>query len=382
MLSFLRPLASFFGASRCVLFFGQGQYRLPIPQAAASILNYHDFQVVLGETMRSKVTLALLAGVVTSFIASSALAVQFQTGDVFASVNNGTVDVFRAGVLIQTLNTGQGGFTTGSTTDAAGNFYVTNFSTGSISKFDPTGVSLGVVATGYSNPESIVFAQSGIAYVGQAGSNSGGLGFIGTFNPNNASAVGPLTVSRGTDWVDLASNQTTLLYTSESQTVFRATTAGAQLTPFATGLPGSHAFALRILANGNVLVADTSAALLLSSTGTILHTYTAPGVTFGELFSLNINPDGTSFWTGDDATGILYEFDIATGALITTLNTGVGGSNLFGVSVFGEFTSGGGGVGGGQVPLPAALPLFATGLGALGLLSWRRKRKSAAIAAA
>jgi hypothetical protein len=30
-----------------------------------------------------------------------------------------------------------------------------------------------------------------------------------------------------------------------------------------------------------------------------------------------------------------------------------------------------------QTPLPAALPLFATGLGALGLLGWRRKRKQA-----
>ena len=29
-------------------------------------------------------------------------------------------------------------------------------------------------------------------------------------------------------------------------------------------------------------------------------------------------------------------------------------------------------------PLPATLPLFATGLGALGLLGWRRKRKAAA----
>jgi hypothetical protein len=29
-------------------------------------------------------------------------------------------------------------------------------------------------------------------------------------------------------------------------------------------------------------------------------------------------------------------------------------------------------------PLPAALPLFGTGLGALGLLGWRRKRKSRA----
>jgi len=31
-----------------------------------------------------------------------------------------------------------------------------------------------------------------------------------------------------------------------------------------------------------------------------------------------------------------------------------------------------------STPLPAALPLFATGLGALGLLGWRRKRKTAA----
>jgi hypothetical protein len=33
-----------------------------------------------------------------------------------------------------------------------------------------------------------------------------------------------------------------------------------------------------------------------------------------------------------------------------------------------------------QTPLPAALPLFATGLGALGLFAWRRKRKAQATA--
>jgi hypothetical protein len=54
---------------------------------------------------------------------------------------------------------------------------------------------------------------------------------------------------------------------------------------------------------------------------------------------------------------------------------GVGDTITVGFSV-------GGPVGGPIVtPLPAALPLFATGLGALGLLGWRRKRK-AAIAAA
>ena len=34
--------------------------------------------------------------------------------------------------------------------------------------------------------------------------------------------------------------------------------------------------------------------------------------------------------------------------------------------------------GGSSTPLPAALPLFATGIGVLGLLGWRRKRKQAA----
>jgi len=38
------------------------------------------------------------------------------------------------------------------------------------------------------------------------------------------------------------------------------------------------------------------------------------------------------------------------------------------------------GISAGTVPLPAALPLFAGGLGALGLLGWRRKRRAAAAA--
>ena len=33
-----------------------------------------------------------------------------------------------------------------------------------------------------------------------------------------------------------------------------------------------------------------------------------------------------------------------------------------------------------ETPLPAALPLFATGLGALGLFGWRRKRKNTGLA--
>jgi hypothetical protein len=47
-------------------------------------------------------------------------------------------------------------------------------------------------------------------------------------------------------------------------------------------------------------------------------------------------------------------------------------------SVPGFFSTVSGSVSVSEVPLPAALPLFATGLGALGLLGWRRKRKALA----
>jgi hypothetical protein len=48
----------------------------------------------------------------------------------------------------------------------------------------------------------------------------------------------------------------------------------------------------------------------------------------------------------------------------------------------GEIVQPGNGFLSSATPLPAALPLFATGLGAMGLLGWRRKRKNAAAIAA
>ena len=72
------------------------------------------------------------------------------------------------------------------------------------------------------------------------------------------------------------------------------------------------------------------------------------------------------------------------GEYFTSPNTG---TYLFGINDAGQIV---GGIGDGSptgqsfiaeptvTPLPAALPLFATGLGALGLLGWRRKRKQVA----
>jgi len=261
-------------------------------------------------------------------------AATFMTGDIFASVNNGNVNWYRAnGTFVQTINHGSGYTTGSSSTDAAGNLYVTDFSRNAVAKFDTSGTYLGDFGSGYSTPESILFDNAGNAFVGNAGSNQ-----ILEFNSAGTLTKTFLaaTQNRGTDWIELGADQHTLYYTSEGSAVKRFDTAtNTQLADFATGLGGPD-FANRLLPTGGMLVADSSRVVRLNAAGAIVQSYTVAGVQ--QLFALNLDPDGTSFWTGDDGTGMLYKFDIATGALEQTLNTGVGGGNLFGVSLFGEIT--------------------------------------------
>jgi hypothetical protein len=305
----------------------------------------------------------------------------FVKGDVFASVGSGTVDVFTpTGVSVCSLNDGTGAtFTTGSGFDKAGNFYVTNFGSAGVSKFNNSGglqVSTFMAPGAVGTPESFspisVGSFAGTSFVGgprspsidQYDTATGAL--IKSFSVEGGNGTG------GTDWVDLGLDGHTILYDGEG-TVIRTfdLATNTQGPDFATA-PNASLFALRVVPDGtfkgDVLAADSSDAIMFDSCGVLTKTYTLPG-NEGQDFSLNLDPNGLDFWTGDSVSGLVWEVNIATGAIDEQFNTGHPGT-FFGLSVFGEITSGGGGT----VPEPSTWAMMLVGFVGLGVLGYRRTR--------
>jgi hypothetical protein len=272
----------------------------------------------------------LVVGVLALLNAVPASAQTVQQGDVFASVNNGNVDWYRSdGTFVKTINTGVGGYTTGGAFDSSGNFYVTNFSAASVTKFDNMGNVVNTYPTGGSSPESILFDAAGDIYVGHA---SGGkirkfdssFTFIETYAHNGAS-----------DWIDLRADQCGMLYTFEGTSIesYDLCTK-TQLATFASAL-GGQAFALRIRPNGEVMLANGPNILRLNAAGGTMQTY-QPGGELSGWFALNLDPDGTSFWTGTFTSGNFYKVDIATGNVLLGPIATCGSTCLYGLTVAGE----------------------------------------------
>jgi len=168
--------------------------------------------------------------------------------------------------LIGVLKTGGKG-TTGSVFDSTGNFYVTLFDSSSVIKFQASGVSHEPFGSGFNGyPESIVVDNAGHFYVGSVCD----LNVVSTCddkkihvfdrqgNPLGVFAPAIEKGERGTDWIDLSSDQCTIFYTSEGTHIKRFDVCNnSQLPDFnSTPLAGSNSYALRLLPGAGLLLAD------------------------------------------------------------------------------------------------------------------------------
>jgi trimeric autotransporter adhesin len=316
--------------------------------------------------MSMRIPKLIAASALALAFALPAHAVPYTIGNVFVSDGAGNVNEYTpTGALVQTL-TGGTSYMTGSAFDSAGNFYVTNFGGNAVLKYDNSGVLQGPFGGGYSTPEMIVVDAAGDFYVGNLGGN------ILKFN-----AAGTLLATINTprvDFMDLAADQSTMLYGQEGGEILAVDVATNTALPnFSTDV--ENAFAMRLLANGNLLVADGADIELLDTGGNQIGTYDIAGA--GQWFALNIDVSGTSFWSAT-TDGLVAEFDIATGTVLNQWNDTAGVNGTWGLAIYGEVTQGGGG-GETEVPEPSTLALLGIGLLGMGLTRRRRRGNQAAL---
>lgn len=156
-----------------------------------------------------------------------------------------------------------------------GTLYVTNFQGPNVWEITDTG-QLGATLSGdFTSPESAAVDASGHLFVGQAG---GPPGFADVpliheldLAGNQISEWTVARDTRGTDWISLEPDGCTVLYTSEGTTIKRFNFCTATQLPNFANLPNT-AYAVHRLADGSVLVADTSSILRLNSLGQIIQT--------------------------------------------------------------------------------------------------------------
>ncbi len=303
-------------------------------------LSIHPFASLRTRLGWLTATVALVALVALSAASlARANGVALHAGDVLAATGSGQVKHFnRTGSLLDTLDTGTGStYTTGMCFDASSNLFVTDFNS-DISEFNPSGNLVnGTFVSDYSgSAESCAWDSHGHMYVG-APDNA----FIDEYDTSGTLLHQfPVTGGNGTGGTDniaLGSDGCTLYYDGEGTEILRFNVCtNTQLSDLVTAPQGS-CYAMAVRPNGDLMVACSANAYRFNSAGTLVQTYTEPAGGSNVLFALNLDPDGTTFWTGDSESGQIYHFDINTGTLLGQFNSGAPGF-LFGLAIVGQIT--------------------------------------------
>jgi hypothetical protein len=266
----------------------------------------------------------------------------YAPGDLLVSLEPGPVQWRTStGLLRSTLAQTVIGTGEGMALDASGNLYVTRWcidpfcgtgDTGGVEKYNTFGQSLGRVGPAFNcSPHTILFAAPGTAYVGQAGCNKTLLKTALGTTVDAEYAVA--TELAGVFWMDLGADGCTMYYTSSGANVKRFDVCGnAQLSDFNVApLPGDMTQDLRVLPDGGVLVSSGEVIVRLDSTGAVTQTYAVPGENV--LWSgLDLAGDGT-FWVGNYRTSNVYRFNLTTGAVVASFNTGTPANTVVGIRV-------------------------------------------------
>jgi Domain of unknown function DUF11 len=261
-----------------------------------------------------------LVGIVPTAQASHS---SFGNGDLFVGIGSNKVQWRHPdGTLNQTLRTSSSSpSTTGMALDPAHILYVTGYTSNSVNRFNTSGTAIGTFGSGYnSHPEDIAFDTNGFAYIGQEGGNRDILKLNAAGNV--VASYNVATEVKGSDRLDVASDQCTILYTSQGKAVKRFNAcANTQLPDFATGLPGTEAFDVEILLTGGALVADTQSIVRLDGSGAVVQTYDPDAAQNNCWTALSLGETTNEFWAGDRCSGNVYKLDLS-GAVLDSFNAG------------------------------------------------------------